>query len=224
MNQVVFTARNRADLGSRNTARLRKQGRVPAVVYGQGGASLPLDLDAIEFGKGIKGISESTIVKLDVEGTIREAFVKDTQHDIISGKIMHVDFYEVDSKKLVRARVPLHLVGVPVGVRDGGILENPVHELEVECFPRFLPEKVDVDVSELKPNQSIHIRDLKLGTDVRVLSSADQVIAVVKFAKAEVVVATETVATAAAPAAGATPAAGAAPATGAAAPKAAAKA
>jgi len=199
MDQVVISARNRANTGSRDAARLRKQGRVPAVVYGRTGKASSIDLDALEFAKAIKGISESTIVKLDVEGAAHEAFVKHADYDIVSGRVMHVDFYEVDNAKLLRAHVPLHLVGIAAGVREGGIFENPLHEIEVECFPRFLPEKIDVDVSELKANQSIHVRDLKLGADIKIVSSGDQVVALVKFAKAEA--ASSEAAEAAAPAA-----------------------
>lgn len=214
MDQVVISARNRVITGSRAIARLRKQGRVPAVVYGRAGEAHSIDLDAISFAKAIKGISESTILKLDVEGAGRDAFVKDTQYDILTGKVMHVDFYEVESDKLLRAKVPLHLVGSAAGVREGGILENPLHEIEVECFPRFLPEKIDIEISELKANQSIHVRDLKLSSDIRVISSGDQVIVLVKYAKAEVEapVAAEAAPAAAAAAAPAAAAAAAAPA------------
>ena len=211
MDQVVITARKRVETGSRASARLRKQGRVPAVVYGRSGQALSLDLDAIAFAKAVKNISESTIVKLDIDGDGHDAFVKHAEYDILNGKVTHVDFYEVESGKLLRARVSLHLVGTAVGVRDGGILENPLHEIEVECFPRFLPEKIDVDVSNLKANQSIHVRDLALGSDIRVISSGDQVIALVKYAKAEAEVAPAAAAAPAAPAA-AVPAPAAAPA------------
>ncbi len=185
MSQVVFAAKKRTDLGSGNTRRIRKAGRIPAVVYGRSGQALSIDVDALEFTNGIKGISESTIIKLDVDGEPREAFVKDTQWSIISGDILHVDFYEVESSTLLRAKVAVHAHGNPAGVREGGILELPVHEVEVECLPKDLPERIDVDIAELKVNQSIHVRDLQLGDHVKVITSGDQVIALVKFAKAE---------------------------------------
>jgi large subunit ribosomal protein L25 len=142
-------------------------------------------LDAAEFVNGVKGISESTIVKVNVEGETHDAFVKDTQRNILDGAILHVDFYEVESNTLLRARVPLHIQGSPVGVREGGILESSLHEIEVECLPGNLPERLTVDISGLKVNQSIHVRDLALGEGVRLISGADQVVALVKFAKAE---------------------------------------
>jgi large subunit ribosomal protein L25 len=185
MSQVVFAARNRAEAGSAGSRRLRREGRIPAVVYGRSGKALSIDMDALEFVNSAKGISESTIVTIDIDVQTRQAFVKDTQRNIIDGKILHVDFYEVEAGVSLRARVPLHIHGNPLGVREGGILESPLHEIEVECLPKNLPERIDVDISELKANQSIHVRDLVLGEGVRIISNSDQVVALVKFARAE---------------------------------------
>jgi large subunit ribosomal protein L25 len=201
MSQVVFAAKKRTDLGSGNSRRLRKAGRIPGVMYGRSGHAISLDVDALEFTNGIKGISESTIIKLDIEGDAHEAFVKDTQWSIISGTVLHVDFYEIERGVLLRAKVAVHASGNPAGVREGGILELPTHEIEVECLPKDLPERIDVDIAELKVNQSIHVRDLKLGESVKIITSGDQVIALVKFAKAEAAAEEETPAAGAAPAA-----------------------
>jgi large subunit ribosomal protein L25 len=169
------------------------------------GEPAAIDLDSLEFMKGVKGISESTIVSVNIDGAVREAFVKATQRDIRDGNIMHVDFYEVESNTLLRARVSLHLHGNPAGVREGGILETPLHDIEVECLPKDLPERLDVDIAGLKVNQSIHVRDLALGSGVKLISNPDQVVALVKFAKAETASTAETEAAegAAAPAGGA---------------------
>jgi large subunit ribosomal protein L25 len=174
---------------------------------------LAIDLDAREFSGRVKNISESTIVKVEVEGKTYDAFVKDTQRSITEGSILHVDFYEVESGVALRAHVSLHLVGNPAGVREGGVLESPLHEIEVECLPKDLPERIEIDISELKVNQSLHVRDIKLGEGVRLLSNEDQVVALVKYARetAAAPAAGEAVPAAAA-AAGAAPAAAAAPA------------
>jgi large subunit ribosomal protein L25 len=175
-----------------------------------------IDLDALEFVNKARNVSESTIVKVEVDGKSFDAFVKDTQRDIVAGSILHVDFYEVESGVTLRAHVSVHVNGTPVGVREGGVLESPLHEIEVECLPKDLPERIDVDISALKVNQSFHVRDIALGEGVRLLSNPDQVVALVKFAREEVVAAPAAEeAAAAAPAAGA--AAAAAPAPGAAA-------
>ncbi|MDR0376547.1 MAG: 50S ribosomal protein L25 [Spirochaetaceae bacterium] len=185
MSQVVFNARKRAGAGSADARRTRRAGRIPAVVYGRSGSAVAIDLNAVEFAAGVKGISGSTIVKVNIDDKAVDAFVKDTQRNILDGNILHVDFYEVESDRLLRARVPLHIAGNPVGVRNGGIFESSLHEIEVECLPGNLPERINVDVSALDENQSIPVRDLELGGGVKLISGGDQVVALVKFAKAE---------------------------------------
>jgi large subunit ribosomal protein L25 len=191
MSQVVFAARSRTDAGSAGSRRIRRGGRIPAVVYGRSGKALSIDLDALEFVNNAKGMSESTIVTINIDGETRQAFVKAAQRNIIDGKILHVDFYEVEAGVSLRARVSVHVHGNPLGVREGGVLESPLHEIEVECLPGDLPERIDVDVSELRANQSIHVRDLALGDGVRVLSNPDQVVALVKFLRADAEAAAE---------------------------------
>ena len=96
-----------------------------------------------------------------------------------------MDFFEVERDVVIRAKVPVHLVGNSVGVREGGILENPVHEIEVECLPKDMPEKFEVDISELHANHSIHVRDIAHADVVKIHSSLDQVVVLVKYAKGE---------------------------------------
>jgi large subunit ribosomal protein L25 len=202
VSKVIVKARNRSGSGSGEARRLRKAGRIPAVIYGRKGNPVSIDLDSGEFVNSIKGISESTIVSVDIDGQIHEAFVKAAQRDIKDGNILHVDFYEVEGSTLLRARVALKIHGNPIGVREGGILETPLHDIEVECLPKDLPERLDVDIAELKVNQSIHVRDLGLGSGVKLISNPDQVVALVKFAKAEAAPAAEGAEAAETPAAG----------------------
>ena len=206
MSKVVLQAKNRQKAGSAESRRIRRNGRIPAVIYGRSGKAVSIDLDSSEFIKNTKGISESTIVKVDVEDKSYDAFVKATQRNIVDGKILHIDFYEVESGVALRAKVSLILQGNPIGVREGGMLENPVHEIEIECLPKDLPERIEIDISGLKANQSLHVRDIPLAEGVRLLSNPDQVVALVKFAKAEAAAAvvTETAAAAAHAAAAAT--------------------
>jgi len=228
MNQSVLKAVPRKETTKGELNRIRAQGNIPAVIYGGGQAATHVLLDEKEFLKIASGISESTILGIDVDGKKMRAFVKARQRDALTNRIIHVDLLEVVSGRILHARVPLHLIGVPVGVREGGILENPAHEIEVQCDPDHLPEGIEVDVSNLQANHSIHVRELPVMPNVKVLSSPELVVAVVKFAKAEVeaapaaaeAVAGEAAAGAAAPAAGAAapgaaPVAGAAPADGA---------
>ena len=183
MSKVVLAARSRESKGSPEARRIRRAGRIPGVLYGRSGKAISLDLDALELTNRVRTISESTILKIEIDGKPYDAFVKDTQWNILDGKILHVDFYEVESGVLLRARVTIHLKGNPVGVREGGVLESPVHEIEVECMPADLPERIIVDISDLGVNQAIHVRDLPLSDAIRVLSGADQVVALVKHVR-----------------------------------------
>ena len=206
MDQQVLNAFPRPETTKGELNKFRAQGRIPAVIYGGGDVATHVFLDEKEFLKVAAGISESTILGIDVNGKRIRAFVKARQRNSLTTKIIHIDFLEVVSGRLIRARVPLHLIGVPIGVREGGILENPAHEIEVECDPDNLPERIDIDVAGLQANHSIHVREIPLIDKVKVLSSPELVVAVVKFAKEEVVV------EAAVPAEGAVAVPGAAPA------------
>ena len=191
MSQLVLKAQTRQSKGSGEARKIRRSGRIPGVLYGRSGKAVSIDLDALELTNGVRKISESTIVKVDIDGKSYDAFVKDTQRNILDGNILHVDFYEVKSDELLRARVSIQLKGNPVGVREGGILEFPLHEIEVECLPKDLPERLELDVSALGVNHAIHVRDLALSDAIRLITAADQVVALVKYAKEEKVETTE---------------------------------
>jgi len=183
MSKVVLAARNRQETGSAAAGRLRRSGRIPGVLYGRSGTSVSLDIDATEFSKGTKGISESTVITVDLDGSPHDVLVKDMQRNILDGKILHIDFYEVAGDQLLRVKVSLVVQGNPVGVREGGILELPTHVVEVECLPAAMPARLFVDISALKVGDSIHVKDIPLGDGVRLISGGDRVVALVKFPK-----------------------------------------
>jgi len=185
MSKVILSAKSRENKGSGEARRIRKAGRIPGVLYGRKGVAISLDLDATDFAHQVKTISESTIVKVEIDGKSYDAFVKDTQRNILDGNILHVDFYEVESGVLLKARVSLQLRGNPIGVRQGGVLENPLHDIEVECMPADLPERIIVDVSELAVNQALFVRDLPIAKSIRIISNVDQMVAQIKLAREE---------------------------------------
>lgn len=226
MSQHVVNAAARELTTKGAVNALRRNGGIPAIVYNRHGTVKTVSLAAKEFQKAVEGVSESTIITLNVGSESHQCLIKDRQLDWLHGKILHVDFFEVESGVMMRAKVPVHLVGSAIGVRNGGILENPVHEVEVECFPKDMPGRFEIDISALEANHSIHVRDIVAGKDVKVLSAADQVVVLVKFAKAEeeAAPAEEAVAATAAAPGAAAPAAGAAPAAAPGAPAAAAAA
>jgi len=183
MSKVVLAAKNRRETGSAVARRLRRSGRIPVVLYGKAGKSVSLEIDELEFVNGTKGITESTIIQVEVEGKSHSVFVKDAQRNILDGKILHLDFYEVESDQIIHAKIQLVIKGNPIGVREGGLLEVPRHEIEVACLPAKLPERLFIDISELKIGQSVHVRDIPIGDGVKLISHSDDVVALVKFPK-----------------------------------------
>ena len=184
MAQRTLTAELRADPGSSAARRLRRTGRIPAVVYGHKENHL-LSIDALEFGHKFKTVSESTIITLQTPDMNLDVLVKDFQEDILADRIVHIDFYEIERGKILKTHVHVRFLGRSVGEREGGILETFVHEVEVECLPKDLPEQIEYDISELDLGHSVHVRDLVPPEGVRILSSPDQTVCLVSAPKAE---------------------------------------
>jgi large subunit ribosomal protein L25 len=164
--------------------RLRRSGKIPAVVYGAI-EPLAISVDAREFRTSFKRITENTIIDLRLSSESHEVLVKDYQRDNLTGEILHIDFYEFKKGVALRTRVPVRLMGNPVGVKEGGILEVLLHSLEVECLPKDLPEEITLDISELVLGHALHVRDLTLSEGVRSLINPDQVVCIVAHRKAE---------------------------------------
>lgn len=184
MEQRTLTATERKRLGKEESGRLRRTGMIPAVMYGRREPK-SIAVDEHEFNIKFHTVSESTIIKLKLGETDHEVLIRDFQEDMISGRITHIDFYEVEKGKILRTNVSLHLIGTAVGVREGGLLETFVHEVEVECLPRDLPEKIEVEISDLKLGHSVHIRELPPREGVKILNSSDQVVCTIVHKRLE---------------------------------------
>jgi large subunit ribosomal protein L25 len=179
--------------------RLRKSGKIPAIVYGHGEPKT-IAVDAREFANNFKKISENEIIDLNLGKASLKVLVKDYQRDHLKGSIEHLDFYEIEKGHKLRTHVPIRIIGQAPGVRDGGILEHSMHAFDIECVAEKLPEAIEVDVSALSAGHAIHVRDIKFAVGIKVLNNADQVVASISHVRAEAAPAAEA-ATEAAPAA-----------------------
>jgi large subunit ribosomal protein L25 len=185
MEHKKLNAESRGKLGKGESGRLRRQGKIPAVVYGHR-EPLAVTIDEHEFDTKFQHISESTIIRLQVGDQEREVLIRDFQENAVNGRVTHIDFFEVDKNRILRTNVSVHLVGAPVGVKEGGLLEHFVHEVEVECLPAQLPEKIVLDVNELRLGRSLHVRELPPVEGVRFLNSPEQVVCAVVHKRLEV--------------------------------------
>ena len=159
--------------GSKNSARrLRRNGKIPAVLYGPKTPSVSLQVDKKDFSTRVAVLEGSHLVRLkssDPALTEKVALVKDLQFHPISGDVLHTDLYEVDLAARITVNVPLRFVGKAAGVVRGGILQPIVREVEVECLPLDIPSAFNVDVSALDIGDSIHVEDIPMPEGVAAL-------------------------------------------------------
>lgn len=184
MEQKTLSAEKRTEIRKGVNSQLRRKGKIPAIIYGQMKAT-PIAIDEKEFATKFRTVSENTIIILSVDGEPHDVLVKDYQEDLLSGKIVHIDFYAIEKGKLLRSRVPVKLAGSAKGAKEGGIVESHVHELEVECLPKDLPGEITVDITNLDIGHAVHIRDLPIPEGVKFLNNPDQVVVSITHAKAE---------------------------------------
>lgn len=171
--------RERAGKGAARSA--RRAGRIPGVLYGHGEDSVALTVDAHSFGRLLHDVSvENTLIDLELEG--REALkvlVREVQRHPYRDQVLHVDFFHISMEEKITLDVPVTLLGNPLGVRlHGGILDHSMREIGIQCLPKDIPEKVEIDVSGLDIGDSVRVGDLRLD-NVQVMEDADQAIVTV---------------------------------------------
>lgn len=186
MERVTLSVEKRGKTGKGGARSLRRSGFIPAVLY-KGGDSLPVQLAAKELSRFIsKTAGEQIIVNLQFSDDMKQAIVKDYQKDPIVGDLLHVDFQEISATELLRVAVHVAVKGEAIGVkRDKGLLQHVLREIEIECLPDNIPGHIDVDVTNLGIGQSIHVGDLKLGEDIKVLTDPNEVLISVAAVKEE---------------------------------------
>jgi len=172
-------AKIRNELGKSGVKKLRKEGFLPAVVYGAGEETLPLKIDKREFLKFLQSTrGESVLIKLSINRKVKTAILKDIEREPVTGEVLHVDFQVLHKGEKVSVTVPITLVGTPEGVKMGGIMEHILREIEIRALPTKIPSHIEIDVSTLKIGDSLHVRDLKL-EDVEILEDEEATIVTV---------------------------------------------
>jgi len=173
--QVKLTAERREGTGRAAARKLKARGIVPAIVYGAKMKPEALQVSRREISTVLSHASgENILVDLEVAGEVRTVLLQEVQHSPVGGDILHVDFHAVSMDEKIEADIPVEPTGTANGVKNfGGLLEQSLRTLEVECLPRDLPDVITVDVSHLNIGDSIHVRDIKLPEGVEAKTPAD---------------------------------------------------
>ena len=182
MEEILLEAQIRQELGRGKVKDLRDAGFIPAVVYGESKDSLVIKVSHSELLRLIhQHRAENMVISLkikdDKKKKNRSCLIKEIQYDPVHGDIRHVDFNEISLTKSIRVNVPVEVKGEAVGVKqEGGSLEHILWEIEIECLPADIPKNIEVDVSNLKLGEAIHIKDISFSAKIKVLSDPQAVV------------------------------------------------
>lgn len=175
--KATLNVETRSGRGKGAARQLRRAGSIPGSLYGREIETIAVKTDGREFAALVGSISvDNTIVELSVDGEApRRVLIREIQRHPVRPEFLHVDFYEIRAGETLKVNVPLHLVGTPIGVRNGGTLQQIKHELEIECLPSEIPPSFEIDISELEIGDSLHISDVDVG-GLEVLDDLEQTI------------------------------------------------
>jgi len=182
MEKTTLKASERKTITKSSKNKIRNEGRIPGVFYSKHNA--PIHIDVAD--KAIKPLvftSKTHLISLEIDGhEEQECIIKDVQFDPVTDRVIHFDLLGLTKGEKIILDIPVQLVGTPIGVKEGGIIQHIRHKLEVECLPRNIPEDITIDVSGLKLGDSIHIADLKL-EDIEFIEPKEAMIVQVTHAK-----------------------------------------
>lgn len=179
MTEQLLVTELREGRGKGAAKKLRREGVIPAVFYHKD-KSRNLQLNELEFIKVLK--TGKQMIELKLDGKKKRALIKDIQFHPVTERILHVDFQEVTMSEIVHVMVHLNFEGTPLGVKEGGLFDVNMHEVEVKCKASDIPQHLDVDVSKLEIGDTLHVEDLKF-EGIEIISSQDLLVASVTVAR-----------------------------------------
>jgi large subunit ribosomal protein L25 len=193
MEQIELNVEIRTIKGSGAVSRMRRNGMIPAIIYGEGTTPQTVQLAEKDFDRVVRHYEASSAIYhvqvLDAGKKQQEllALLKDTQYDPVSDRVTHLDFMHISMDKEIAIKVPVVLKGTAIGLKkEGSTLEHMIRELEIICLPKNIPARIEVDVTKVDNHTSIHVRDLALGTAVRTKMDPDATIVALVFSNREV--------------------------------------
>jgi len=177
MERYEISVEERKKTGKGVSRRLRREGLIPGVIYGREIDSKPLTVDP----EDIKNkVNTNAIIDLKIgEDEEKTTMIKDFQKDVIKNKIIHVDFQQIFMDEKITVTVPVNIIGDSIGVQEGGVLQQLMREIEIEALPADIPEKLDLDISELDVGDSLQVKDIEVPEDIELMTSLGDVIVTV---------------------------------------------
>ncbi len=182
MGDVSFAVEARGTRGKGAARELRRNGMVPAVVYGGGREATAIQIDSAKFERMLETSHAGVNTLIDLEGSDaggKTVIAKELQREAVRGELIHVDFYEVDLSTKIEVSVPIHLAGTPAGVVLGGVLDQQMRDITLMCLPNAIPDSVDADVSGMELGDSLHVSDLGLADGVDIATEGELTVATV---------------------------------------------
>ncbi len=183
METQQLQAKIREESGSIRSRKNRNAGLIPAILYGHKQENIMLFLDEKEFSKVID--ARTKMVNLKMDSAEETALIKEVQFDTFGKKILHADFIRTDLTEKITTRVSIVLYGTSQGVKEGGVLDHVLKEIEIECLPTEVPDNIRINISELAIGSTIHLSDIELPANAKALGSPDTMVVSVHFAAAE---------------------------------------
>jgi len=179
---LVIKSEKRDSFGKNASRRIRKNGLIPAILYGEGALSRPLVLDKKDIVKILKSESgENTIFRIVFDSEEKDVMIKDLQIDPTSDELLHADLIQIAMDKEIRVAVPIELVGEAIGVKtEGGFVDFMTREVEVECLPANIPERLTIDISALHLHQSLKVADMAPPAGVKMINEPNTVIVLIQ--------------------------------------------
>jgi large subunit ribosomal protein L25 len=196
MEKVVLNFELREKTGKGVCRRLRKEGKIPAVVYGKGMDAVSVAVNAKELSAAIAGEGgRNHLITLNGDKALdgKLVILSDLTKDCLKGNLIHVDFHKITLKEKVKVSVPVSLVGSSKGVKEGGMLDIVMHAVDVECLPTQIPEHIEIDVTNLQIGESFHVGDIAVPTGVKLLADETSTVVSILGKAVEEVVPAESV-------------------------------
>ena len=179
MREIPITVQRRHDKGKGVARQIRMAGRIPGVVYGPETDPIPVSVEEREFRTAMRHASSGSILNLSLDGKETKAVLREMQRDPVTSRVLHIDFHAISMNKPIHVAIPIHFVGTPVGVKvDGGIMQATMREIEISCLPINIPEHLEVNVSELRIGDSIHVGNVSI-PNATILADAQRTIVVI---------------------------------------------